>query len=311
MQAFFELSAKTNTEILLGIRNIAHKEQKLKAEFLVYLNEVDERKIYAREGYSSLFSFLTEHLRYAESSALKRIHVARKVKLFPQIYSLVEEGKVSLSSLELVARHLTPENSASLLGEIVGKSVRQVEHLVGSLFPKPSPKDKVNALSEDSFLITFAADRELMEKMSQGKALLGRKYPSGRLGDILHDAFDLLLEHEGDKRCMPSTEDFPPALLEEVQSQQLALALMSDPSLKDTPRYIPRGIRREVWQRDGGKCQYPRRDGTICGARTFLEFDHVVAWANGGTSHSAGNIQLLCRAHNQLKGIGKFSQIGI
>src|SRR5690606_40689089 len=53
------------------------QERKRKADLLAYLNEVDRRKLYAKEGYSSLFRYLTEKHRYSESSALKRIQAAR------------------------------------------------------------------------------------------------------------------------------------------------------------------------------------------------------------------------------------------
>lgn len=59
-------------------------------------------------------------------------------------------------------------------------------------------------------------------------------------------------------------------------------------------RHIPSDVKREVWQRDGGKC-------TRCGATEYLEFDHIIPFSRGG-SNGFKNIQLLCRRCNLAKG---------
>lgn len=58
-------------------------------------------------------------------------------------------------------------------------------------------------------------------------------------------------------------------------------------------RYIPDKIRERVWQRDGGRC-------VICGSKKDIEYDHIIPYSKGG-SNSMGNIQLLCKRHNQIK----------
>lgn len=59
-------------------------------------------------------------------------------------------------------------------------------------------------------------------------------------------------------------------------------------------RVIPSHVKREVWQRDGGKC-------VLCGASNELHFDHIVPYSKGGTSLTAENIQVLCARHNLQK----------
>lgn len=58
-------------------------------------------------------------------------------------------------------------------------------------------------------------------------------------------------------------------------------------------RHIPRDVRQRVWQRYGGRC-------AECGADDYLEFDHIVPVAKGG-SNSDANVQLLCRRCNLKK----------
>ncbi len=59
-------------------------------------------------------------------------------------------------------------------------------------------------------------------------------------------------------------------------------------------RLIPASVKREVWERDEGRC-------VICGSPENLHFDHVIPYSKGGSSLVADNIQLLCAAHNLQK----------
>lgn len=56
---------------------------------------------------------------------------------------------------------------------------------------------------------------------------------------------------------------------------------------------IPKAVQREVWRRDGGKCQR-------CGSQENLEFDHIIPVIRGGSS-TARNLQLLCSICNGIK----------
>jgi 5-methylcytosine-specific restriction endonuclease McrA len=58
-------------------------------------------------------------------------------------------------------------------------------------------------------------------------------------------------------------------------------------------RHIPREIRQRVWLRYSGRC-------AECGAEQYLEFDHIIPVAKGG-SNAEPNVQLLCRRCNLKK----------
>jgi len=63
--------------------------------------------------------------------------------------------------------------------------------------------------------------------------------------------------------------------------------------LKHT-RLIPSEVKKEVWQRDEGKC-------VLCGSTKNLHFDHDLPFSRGGTSLIAKNIRLLCARCNLAK----------
>ena len=66
-------------------------------------------------------------------------------------------------------------------------------------------------------------------------------------------------------------------------------------------RSIPAGVKREVWRRDLGCCTYvDRHTGRRCGSRFFLELDHIVPVALGGTAE-ARNLRPRCAAHHRYR----------
>ena len=64
-------------------------------------------------------------------------------------------------------------------------------------------------------------------------------------------------------------------------------------------RAIPAAVRRQVWQRDDGRCSYvDRRTGRRCNSRHLIEIDHILPYALGGGA-DPGNLRLLCAAHHR------------
>jgi hypothetical protein len=63
-----------------------------------------------------------------------------------------------------------------------------------------------------------------------------------------------------------------------------------------TDRHVPAAVKREVWARDKGRCAFVGKRGR-CDERGFLEFHHVIPFADGGETTTA-NLQLRCRSHN-------------
>ena len=60
-------------------------------------------------------------------------------------------------------------------------------------------------------------------------------------------------------------------------------------------RYIPKSVRQRVLIRDNYRC-------VKCSSQKDLQFDHIVAVANGG-SNEEDNVQLLCKICNLRKGV--------
>lgn len=73
-----------------------------------------------------------------------------------------------------------------------------------------------------------------------------------------------------------------------LHNQSMAKKLADGPS-----RHITRDVRQRVWTAYGGQC-------ADCQAKDYLEFDHIIPVAKGG-SNDESNVQLLCRKCNLSK----------
>ena len=322
-----QLRRQTDTQVLNGLTQMAVEDRKRKADFLIYLGEIDRRKIYAKEGYSSLFRFLTEKLLFSESSALKRIQGMRLVGKFPFLQKDIEQGLFSISSLSRLSGFVNGKNAQILFTECAGKSVRDVEAILMTYFPKEDVEEKMkkskNRLGKDRFAMQFTVDGKFVEDVEKAKALLSHRYPQGRLADILGLALKSLIAELERKPRQAKASQAPAAAMsastayaEPVASsvpvaQQVGSAAPAQPEPQHSnltrSRYIPRGIRLDIASRDNQRCQHVRPDGEICGETRFLEIDHVQPYALGG-SNRPENLRLLCWAHNALRAEFQFGR---
>jgi len=140
-------SLLSDRDLLAETARVADRERRTTAELLALLAELDSRRLYLGAGYSSLFAYCTQALRFSESAAYSRITAARAARRFPILYTLLTGGDVTLTTVSLLAAHLTDENHESLLGTARHKCKRDVEHLVAGLYAQPDITSSIRRLS--------------------------------------------------------------------------------------------------------------------------------------------------------------------
>ena len=131
------LDSLSNEQLLARLPLLCSEERRATAEVIVYLAEVERRKLYLQEACSSLFAFCVERLGYSEQAALKRMRVARLYLELPQILDELKSGALHLTGLFLLSGHLTEDNVESLLAEARGKTRRELELVIARWFPRP------------------------------------------------------------------------------------------------------------------------------------------------------------------------------
>jgi len=173
----------------------------------------------------------------------------------------------------LLRDHLTEDGHEELLREVAHKTKSEVEHLIAQRFPRPdaplvveplpplpltprSPHAAVSAgptatselrapriepLSPERYRVQFTASAKLKRKIERAANLMRHTNAAGDLSVLMERAVDLLI-----------------AQLEKQRLGKEARPRQTPP--KRTRRgYIPRALRREVFERDGEQCTFATR----------------------------------------------------
>lgn len=323
------LAQLSDQELLERVTTLAREERAATALLIAHLAELDARRLYLAEGYSSLFAYCTQALRLSEHAAYHRIEAARASRRYPVLLELLSEGELTLTTLGLLAPHLSAQNHEEVLHKSRFRSKRQVEEIVANLSPKPSAPTVLRRLSAsrpdsgsplrahngglpvtlgcqegegaatstaplartlgrpaivtplapERYKVQFTASKETYEKLRQVRNFMRHQIPDGDLDQIIQRALTALL-HDIAAKKVAATE-----------RPRIARSTAS------TSRHIPAAVRRAVWLRDDGRCAFVGSKDRRCVEVGFLEFHHVVPYADGGRA-TADNIQLRCRAHN-------------
>jgi len=141
-------AALSDHDLIEHLPLLARRERGATVELVAHLAELDARKLYLGLGYGSLFGYCTGALRLAEHAAYNRIEAARLSRRVPRVLVRLADGTLNLSSLRLLAPHLTAANCDGVLDEASGRSKRDVEALVARLAPAPDVRATVRKVAE-------------------------------------------------------------------------------------------------------------------------------------------------------------------
>ncbi len=302
-----EIISSEDKNLIRSMKEGMKRERKEQALFMKKLAEVDQRRLWAKMAYRSLYDFCLKELGLSESSAAKRIQVCRVIQKFSFVLELLESNKMTLTNIAVLAPCLTEANAEELFHEAQGLGRYRVEEIKCRFVPKPEPRDSITPIARvivqepspakvtSSSLeipipvqevtrvrISYVADDSLVKQMQRVKELLAHKFPQGRLEDIEAEVYRFYLEAQEAKR-------------------QKTTRKIQKPEVVKHTRYTPVAVQREVIQRDEARCTFQSSDGKRCESTWGLQIDHRWPFALGGRSDLASNRRLLCQAHNRLE----------
>lgn len=145
MTTTVSIDSLSDNALLCRFGELVQRDREGSAYLLRHIDAIDRRKLWARDGYSSMFAFLVAHHHMSESTAAKRIGAARTAHRFPVVFAMVARGELHLSGHRLKAL-LTPQNHAEVLAAAKHKTMRQIDALVAQLAPQPDVPTTLRAL---------------------------------------------------------------------------------------------------------------------------------------------------------------------
>jgi hypothetical protein len=313
------------------LADLLRREHHAMADFLVALADFDRRRLWSELGYTGLFMFLHRELGLSKGASHYRKTAADLVQRVPAVIEPLRDGRLCITSVVELAKVLTPENRAELLPRFFHRSKREAMEIAAELRPDPAPakRDVVTAVSlalpsasnaepvktampvqlanlphansptaervlmsrpddRPDVTVPLTADlrrlhvtvsRRFLEKLEAARDAMSHSHPGAEIEEILEAGLDLVLaQHATRKGLVAKPREEPP------------------PSKPDR---IPAHVKRAVWIRDAGRCQFKLENGEVCGSTVRLEFDHIRPRALGGPS-TVENVRLVCRPHNGL-----------
>ena len=142
----FSFTTLSDTDLLAEVARLATGERHATVALIASLAELDARRLYLAQDFSSTFSYCTQALRFSEHAAYNRIEAARTARRFPGILDQLADGSITLTTVCLLAPHLTTENHREVLAAARHKSKREVEVLAARLRPLPPVPSSVRKL---------------------------------------------------------------------------------------------------------------------------------------------------------------------
>jgi hypothetical protein len=328
------LESIPDDELLRHLPEILQQSRRVEADLVAHIGEVEERKLYAREASPSMFVYCTEVLHLSEAEAYLRIAVARASRKHPVLLSLLEEGRLHLTGIALLAPHLGQENRDVLLKRATHRSKRQVLELIAEIAPRPDVPAVIRKLPQRGTPPPAVASREPLAPNS-GPQL----FPDGVSSPVpapspitvaanvrtavmpfsparykvqftasaaLHDKLErlrgLMRPQVPDGDLATIIEQAVTEKLERLEAKRFATTKaprkkLADAHSSSSSRYIPAAVRRAVRERDGNRCRYVDAKGRRCTESKRLEYHHRHPYGLGG-NHLLRNICLICHGHN-------------
>jgi 5-methylcytosine-specific restriction endonuclease McrA len=307
-----------------NLAELLRREHDALAEFLVALADFDRRRAWAELGYPSLFYFLHRELHLSKGAAQYRKVAAELIEQVPAVVEPLRTGKLCLTSIIEAAKVVTAENWETVLPRFYELSKREAIEVVAALQPHPSPPVRT-VITAAQPSASRAASTGAPEQARDAGAAAAPGWPDelapapcpaaaprpaeivplsaalSRLHVTVSMRFARKLEEARAARPDATDEELLEAGLDLVLAQVAKRRGLVERSRQEPrpskPEHIPAHVRREVWRRDGGRCQWRLASGEICGCTRHLQLDHVKPLALGGTS-TVDNVRILCRSHN-------------
>jgi len=221
------------------------------------------------------------HLSREDAKLLSVELVPRDVVPVREVVSVVKPANAPALAVPPPALALVPQcEPVQLLNSADPKALDRT----GEPPPPPPRPEAIEPLTGQLSRISLTVSRELCAKIKAAQLALSHAHPGATIADLLELGVDTALAQDARRKGLVKKPRARPG---------------DAPPPPPDSEHIPAEIRRAVWERDGGCCQWKLARGEICGSRYRVQYDHIRPKAQGGETTMA-NLRLLCQRHNLL-----------
>ncbi|WP_373998806.1 hypothetical protein [Bdellovibrio bacteriovorus] len=192
-----DLKRISDLELTQRLEKLVRTERKITHVILLHINEMESRKLFADMGYDGMFSYLTKHLGYSESSAYRRLQSARLLRQIPLVAEKLESGALNLSQLTQVQKCIKEEVRTSgaflseaktlkILEEIENKNSFETQKILATEFKKPiQTHESLKPQADESVRLEVTLTKEEFADLQKARDLLSHVCPDGSWGEVI------------------------------------------------------------------------------------------------------------------------------
>jgi len=134
-------------ELVSAVTRLVAEGRQRTADLIALLVALETRTVHVEAGYGSLFRFCVGRLGLSEEEAFYRIAASRVAERFPVVLEWLRDGRLTLTAIALLRKHLTEANHLSMLEAAEGRSKREIQALVARLAPRPDVPVSIRRLA--------------------------------------------------------------------------------------------------------------------------------------------------------------------
>ena len=315
-----QIKALSDDELLRRLSSLVERSRRTEAELVAHIAEVDTRRLFAGEAFPSMFQYCLDVLHLSEAEAYLRITAARTVRKHPMLLDMLADGRLHLTAVCKLGKHLTEGNRDEVLAKSVHTTKRKLDELIASLAPKPDVPTQIRKLPERtqpvvSKPVSASAKPESAPALSPAKPAPPQRRASCSVplapsrfkvqftaDSQLRDKLERLQALRPGVDLVALIDDAVTEKLERIEARKFGKVRAPRTSVEDADtspgsRDIAAAVRRVVDARDQRQCTFVSQNGRRCLARDHLEYHHDEPYALGG-DRSPENIRLVCKSHN-------------
>src|SRR6478672_4056059 len=144
MSSCSQIAQLNDRDLWRGTQRAARDAQGALVQLLLFLGEVNRRRLYAVQGFGSLWAFVRS-LGFSEGQCSARVVGARVLRRFAWVADDLASGTLHLTAVAMVGRRVLRTDEATLLRQARGLSREQLDALL--LQPEPGDAAPVVPLS--------------------------------------------------------------------------------------------------------------------------------------------------------------------
>ncbi len=320
----------SNPILLANFITLVQRERRVSRQVLEYIAEIEKRRLYAEEGFSSTHDWLVRVHGYSHASAGRRVSAAKMLCAVPEAAEKIETGVLCMTTLGRVqtairleekrsGERMTFARKAEVITEIELKPKTQIEQSLAEIFQTPAPpKEILQPKSDGETRLHLTLNAGQMQKLKRAAELLSHKLDGNSYAGLIEAMANLVIAQKDPlvKMVKPRAKKNA-ASIDNTKADSRSIRSKASDTKQDrsgvkkalsSRKSIAPSVRNAVYRRDNGCCQFVSKAGMKCLSQRLTQIDHIIPYALGG-SNEPENLRLLCRTHNLLMAEKVFGRV--